>query len=50
MNENYADPVDRAVVEQERLLEEHLRLARQKPVEPFQCDDEHDAPVNMPMP
>lgn len=33
MNENYADPVDRAVVEQERLLEEHLRLARQKPVE-----------------
>lgn len=33
MNENYADPVDRAVVEQERLLEEHLRLARDKPVE-----------------
>ena len=32
MNENYADPVDRAVVEQERLLEEQLRLAR-KPVE-----------------
>lgn len=33
MNENYADPVDRAVVEQERLLEEQLRLARQKPTE-----------------
>lgn len=33
MNENYADPVDRAVVEQERLLEEQLRLARNKPVE-----------------
>lgn len=32
MNENYADPVDRAVVEQERLLEEQLRLAREKPV------------------
>lgn len=33
MNENYADPVDRAVVEQERILEEQLRLARQAPVE-----------------
>lgn len=33
MNENYADPVDRAVVEQERILEEQLRLAREKPVE-----------------
>lgn len=28
MTENYADPVDRAVVEQERLLEEQLRQAR----------------------
>ncbi len=33
MNENYADPIDRAVVEQERILKEHLRLAREKPVE-----------------
>jgi hypothetical protein len=31
MTENYADPVDRAVVEQDRLLEEQLRIAR-KPV------------------
>lgn len=28
MNENYADPVDRAVVEQEAALAESLRLAR----------------------
>lgn len=27
-NEQYADPLDRAVVEQERLLEEQLRVAR----------------------
>jgi len=33
MMENYADPVDRAVVEQERLLEEHLRQALKQPVE-----------------
>lgn len=33
MTENYADPVDRAVVEQERLLEEQLRIAREKPVQ-----------------
>lgn len=29
MKENYADPVDRAVVEQEAALAEGLRLARQ---------------------
>jgi hypothetical protein len=33
MNDNYADPVDRAVVEQDRLLEDQLRRAREKPVE-----------------
>lgn len=33
MNDNYADPVDRAVVEQDRLLEEQLRIARQKPIQ-----------------
>jgi hypothetical protein len=31
MTENYADPVDRAGVEQENILQEQLRLAR-KPV------------------
>lgn len=30
MNEHFADPLDRAVVEQEALLAEQLRLARQK--------------------
>lgn len=28
IHENYADPVDRATIEQERLLEDNLRQAR----------------------
>lgn len=35
MNDNIADPVDRAVAEQEIILQEQLRLARTKPVEPL---------------
>lgn len=35
MREHFADPLDRAVVEQEALLAEQLRLARQKAPEPL---------------
>lgn len=45
-NEHYADPLDRAVVEQERLLEEQLRVAKstitpQKPYRGtcYNCDE-----------
>lgn len=31
MNEHFADPLDRAVAEQEALLNQQLRAARQKP-------------------
>lgn len=34
MNENFADPVDRAVVEQEKLLAENLRVARARMTDP----------------
>lgn len=33
MNDNYADPVDRAVAEQEIILQEQLRVARQAPIQ-----------------
>lgn len=33
MMDNIADPVDRAVVEQEIILQEQLRIARQAPVQ-----------------
>lgn len=46
MLENYADPIDRASVEQERTLQENLRAALLKPPAPmpligqcYNCDE-----------